>query len=151
MNIVLYEPEIPQNTGNIIRLSANTGCKLSLVEPLGFALNDKRMRRAGLDYHEFAHMQVYASFDEFCIAKPGKRIIAMTTKANQWHTDFEFLSDDVLLFGPETRGLPNAVLAQSDCCLRIPMLATSRSLNLSNSVSIVLYEALRQHGFQSFS
>ncbi|MEC8882055.1 MAG: tRNA (cytidine(34)-2'-O)-methyltransferase [Pseudomonadota bacterium] len=147
MFIALYQPEIPQNTGNIIRLCANTGLVLDLIEPLGFSLEDKQLRRAGLDYHEYASVKRYVDFGSFLKMKKDLRIIAFTTKADQNYTDCEFKKNDVFLFGPETRGLPTDILSQSDCSLRVPMLASSRSLNLSNTVSIVVYEALRQQGF----
>jgi tRNA (cytidine/uridine-2'-O-)-methyltransferase len=152
-NIVLYEPEIPPNTGNIIRLAANTGCKLHLIEPLGFDLDTKKLRRAGLDYHEFADVQTYASYSAFTEAHPNARIFGMTTKGSRPHTDISYEQEDFFLFGPETRGLPEDIrsgLGQS-FCIRIPMLEGSRSLNLSNSVAIVVYEAWRQLGFSSES
>lgn len=150
-NIVLYEPEIPPNTGNIIRLAANTGCKLHLIEPLGFDLDTKKLRRAGLDYHEFADVLTYASYDTFSDAHPNARIFGMTTKGSRPHTDLNYQPDDFFLFGPETRGLPDDVRSGlgQDFCIRIPMLEESRSLNLSNSVAIVVYEAWRQLGFSS--
>ncbi len=152
-NIVLYEPEIPPNTGNIIRLAANTGCKLHLIEPLGFDLDTKKLRRAGLDYHEFADVQTYASYDAFTETHPNACIFGMTTKGSRPHTEIRFEQEDFFLFGPETRGLPEDIrsgLGQS-FCIRIPMLEGSRSLNLSNSVAIVVYEAWRQLGFNSES
>jgi tRNA (cytidine/uridine-2'-O-)-methyltransferase len=148
-HIVLYEPEIPANTGNIIRLCANTGAQLHLIKPLGFELDDKKLRRAGLDYHEWATVKAYSSFDGFVSQVNPERIFAMTTKAKQRFSDVAFQCDDALLFGPETRGLPATVLARvgNQQCLYLPMREESRSLNLSNSVSVVLYEAWRQIGF----
>lgn len=150
LNIVLFEPEIPPNTGNIIRLCANTGCTLHLIEPLGFELDDKRLRRAGLDYREFANVAVHASFDAFL--KGGhERIFAATTRGSQAYNDIAFKAGDSLLFGPETRGLPQELLDRlgRDASFRIPMRNDSRSLNLSNAAAIVVYEALRQQGFPS--
>lgn len=148
--LALYEPEIAPNTGNIIRLCANTGCRLHLIEPLGFDLEEKKLRRAGLDYHDLALVTRYPDFEAFMQAMEGKRIFPCTTKAKGYATDMSFQSGDVLLFGPETRGLPAEVLAQFDSAhwLRIPMMPTSRSLNLSNAVSIITYEAWRQTGFE---
>lgn len=152
-NIVLFEPEIPPNTGNIIRLAANTGCRLHLIEPLGFDLDTKKLRRAGLDYHEFADVKTYASYDVFCDQNPDSRIFGMTTKGSRPHTEISYQENDFFLFGPETRGLPEKVRSGlgSDFCIRIPMLEGSRSLNLSNSVAIVVYEAWRQLGFSEGS
>ncbi|MEP0201195.1 MAG: tRNA (uridine(34)/cytosine(34)/5-carboxymethylaminomethyluridine(34)-2'-O)-methyltransferase TrmL [Halioglobus sp.] len=149
-NIVLFEPEIPPNTGNIIRLCANTGCKLHLIEPLGFELDDKRLRRAGLDYREFADIAVHASFDAFLKRGHG-RLFAATTRGSRAYDDIAFQSGDTLLFGPETRGLPQELLDHlgEDASFRIPMRSDSRSLNLSNAAAIVVYEALRQQGFPS--
>ncbi len=148
-HIVLFEPEIPPNTGNIIRLCANTGAELHLIQPLGFELDDKKLRRAGLDYSEFSSVSVYPNLDA-CIKKvQPERIIACSTKGKQNHTDIKFKLGDVLLFGSETRGLPDLVLEAipENQCIRIPMVESSRSLNLSNAVSIILYEAWRQSGF----
>ena len=149
LNIALYEPEIPPNTGNIMRLCANTGLKLHLIHPLGFQLDEKRLRRAGMDYRDMTVVVEHESFAAFSQAMAGKRVFALTTRASQSYADTAFQPDDVLLFGPETRGLPESLLGilPSDCKLRIPMLPESRSLNLSNTVSIVAYEALRQHAF----
>lgn len=149
-NILLYEPEIPPNTGNIIRLAANTGCQLHLIEPLGFALDDKRMRRAGLDYSEYTHITLWKSWDEYFQQHAESRIFGLTTKASNHHTNVRFQPDDFFLFGPETRGLPESVRKQlpQDHLLRIPMLPNSRSMNLSNSVSVVVYEAWRQLEFR---
>lgn len=145
-NIVLYQPEIPPNTGNIIRLCANTGCFLHLIEPLGFKLEDKQLRRAGLDYHEWAEVKTYKDISEL---KPDKAIYALSTKGSKNYHEAAFKAGDYLIFGPETRGLPDDYLAtlDSDKVLRLPMLEHSRSLNLSNTVAIVTYEALRQTKF----
>ena len=146
LNIVLFEPEIPPNTGNIIRLCANTGCKLHIIEPLGFKLEDKRMRRAGLDYHEFAEIMLYPNYDTFLAQAKPTRLFALTTKGSTTHSKILFQVNDYLLFGPETRGLPATLLSTlpAEQRIRIPMLANSRSMNLSNSVAVVIYEAWRQ-------
>ncbi len=148
-NVVLFEPEIPPNTGNIIRLCANTGSKLHLIHPLGFELGEKQVRRAGLDYHDLARVQEHDSLQSFIDAvKPG-RIFACSTRGRQRYSDARFQPGDCLLFGPETRGLPQAVLdgLPAERRLRIPMQTGNRSLNLSNAVAIILYEAWRQQGF----
>ena len=147
--VVLFEPEIPPNTGNIIRLCANTGCDLHLVKPLGFPLDDAKMRRAGLDYHEFAKLVVHEDFSACMTALAGRRIFAATTKGSQRYDLISYSADDVLLFGPETRGLPPDILAQfpNDRRLRLPMQPESRSMNLSNAVAVMVFEAWRQHGF----
>jgi len=149
-HIALYEPEIPPNTGNIMRLCANTGCTLHLIHPLGFDLDEKKLRRAGMDYRDMAVIQEHDDFSAFIATMGNKNIFALTTKARIAHTKSSFKVDDILLFGPETRGLPDDVLAQLDNNhqLRIPMLPESRSLNLSNTVAIVVYEALRQQNFE---
>ena len=149
LHIALYEPEIPPNTGNIMRLCANTGAQLHLIEPFGFSLNEKSLRRAGLDYREFADVHTYPDYPAFLAAIGTRRLFALTTKASRAYSDVAVQDEDVFLFGPETRGLPASVLdalgpAQ---CLRVPMLAHSRSLNLSNTAALVLYEGLRQLGF----
>lgn len=151
-HIVLYEPEIPPNTGNLIRLCANTGFALHLVEPLGFSVSEKAFRRAGLDYHDAAFMQIHANLDaalEVISPKPG-RVFACTTKGSTGYAELDFEPDDVLLFGPETRGLPDSVLADERVGyrLRIPMRDGSRSLNLSNAVAIIAFEAWRQNDFK---
>lgn len=148
-NIVLFEPEIPPNTGNIIRLAANSGCDLHLIEPLGFELDDKRMRRAGLDYDEFASVKTYPDWQQFLAANLNARLFALTTKATQSYADTLFKKDDFFIFGPETRGLPEEIRLQlpQEQNLRIPMLPESRSLNLSNTVALVVYEAWRQLDF----
>lgn len=152
LHIALFEPEIPPNTGNIIRLAANTGFSLHLIRPLGFTLDDRRMRRAGLDYSEFASMRVHSDYETFLAeagVNPG-RVFGISTKGNTGHHQAAFQPGDTLLFGPETRGLPDAVLDSlaEGRCLRIPMLPQRRSLNLSNAASIVVYEAWRQLGFE---
>lgn len=147
--IVLYQPEIPPNTGNIIRLCANTGARLHLIRPLGFTLDDRRLRRAGLDYHEWTCVQKHADFASFLNTVQPRRLYAFTTKATRGYHQVAYQPGDALLFGPETRGLPAALLAQfpADHCLRLPMLTTARSLNLANTVAIALYEAWRQVDF----
>jgi tRNA (cytidine/uridine-2'-O-)-methyltransferase len=149
-DIVLYQPEIPPNTGNIIRLSANTGCRLHLVKPLGFSLEDKQLQRAGLDYHEYATVKTHENWDECLRQFSGRRVFALTTKGSMRYSEVAFQRDDVFVFGPETRGLPVEVLAQFDESrrIRLPMRAESRSLNLSNSVAVVVFEAWRQIGFE---
>lgn len=146
LHIALLEPEIPPNTGNIIRLCANSGAQLHLVHPLGFALDDKRMRRAGLDYHEWASIIHYQNTEEFIEKNSTRRIFACSTKAMTKYSDVSYKDEDLLLFGPETRGLPTDVRDRYQS-IRIPMLATSRSLNLSNAVAIILFEAWRQLDF----
>ena len=147
-NIVLFEPEIPPNTGNVIRLCANSGCRLHLVQPLGFQLDDRQLKRAGLDYHEYASVQVHANWTALLQALPGRRF-AFSTKARTRFDSIEYRPGDALIFGPETRGLPDELLASFDprLRLRLPMVAGSRSLNLSNAVAVVVYEAWRQNGF----
>ena len=149
LNIVLYEPEIPPNTGNIMRLCANTGCTLHLVKPLGFQLDDKLLRRAGLDYREYADVREWDDLGTLLNELNHERVFAITTKGSINHTEVEFETGDILMFGPETRGLSDEVLCliAGNRKLRIPMLQDSRSLNLSNAVSIVVYEAWRQLGF----
>lgn len=144
-DIVLYSPRIPQNTGNIIRLCANTGASLHLIHPLGFAWEDKQLRRSGLDYHEFARVHHHADWATFLEAMPDRRIWALTTRATRSLYSAAFGSGDVLLFGNETSGLPEEIHRYCGARrLRLPMQAESRSLNLSNSVAVVLYEAIRQ-------
>ncbi|MGY0217996.1 tRNA (uridine(34)/cytosine(34)/5-carboxymethylaminomethyluridine(34)-2'-O)-methyltransferase TrmL [Endozoicomonadaceae bacterium StTr2] len=149
INIALYQPEIPPNTGNVIRLCANTGFRLHLVKPLGFSLDDKRMRRAGLDYHEYADLKLHDNYEALQQGMKGGKIYALSTKGTTCYTDATFQPEDLLLFGPETRGLPTEILESlpPEQVLRLPMLPDSRSLNLSNTVSIVAYEAWRQMGF----
>lgn len=146
LHIVLYEPEIPANTGNIIRLCANAGANLHLIKPLGFAMDDKKLRRAGLDYHEWVAVKEYESLNECIDAIKPQRLFALTTKGKRIVSQVSFQAQDMLLFGPETRGLPATVLSTvgAENCLYLPMREESRSLNLSNTVSIVLYEAWRQ-------
>ncbi|MBR3273497.1 MAG: tRNA (uridine(34)/cytosine(34)/5-carboxymethylaminomethyluridine(34)-2'-O)-methyltransferase TrmL [Clostridia bacterium] len=148
MHIVLVNPEIPQNTGNIARTCAATGAKLHLIEPLGFELSDKYLKRAGLDYWHMVTFEVHESWEAFLTANPGGRLHFATTKAPRDYCAATYGPDDFLVFGRETKGLDEALLAANyDRCVRIPMVADARSLNLSNSVAIVLYEALRQQGF----
>ena len=144
LHVVLFEPEIPPNTGNIIRLCANTGFQLHLIEPLGFKLEDKSLRRAGLDYHEWARLQVHKNYAEFLANVKLKTIYAMTTKGSDCFSKARFEKHDALLFGPESRGLPEEIRAQCDARIRLPMTSESRSLNLSNCVAITVYEAWRQ-------
>jgi len=148
--IALFEPRIAPNTGNIIRLSANIGCPLHLIEPLGFDLDDKQLRRAGLDYHDLTSVVRHANYQQFLLAVKGCRILACTTKADHHYNEIKYASGDVLLFGSETSGLPDFVHQSLDIGnrIRIPMQASSRSLNLSNAVAIICYEAWRQHGFE---
>ncbi|NKX92425.1 tRNA (cytidine(34)-2'-O)-methyltransferase [Sanguibacter hominis ATCC BAA-789] len=147
--IAFFEPRIPQNTGNAIRLSAVTGAPLHLIEPLGFDLSEPKLRRAGLDYHDLANVVVHPDLDAAVAAWGDARVLAFTTHATQRFTDVEYRDDDVLLFGPEPTGLPDEVLAHSaiSAQLRIPMLPQRRSLNLTSSASIAIYEAWRQAGF----
>ena len=149
MNIVLFEPEIPPNTGNIMRLAANTGFQLHLIEPLGFELDDRQLRRAGLDYREWADTHRYANYPEFLKTCKYNNLYAFTTKGERHYSDAGFGPGDALLFGPESRGLPAQILDSlpGDNKLRIPMAAQSRSLNLSNTVAIAVYEAWRQLEF----
>ena len=150
-NIVLVHPEIPPNTGNVIRLAANTGCTLHLIEPLGFSMEDKHMRRAGLDYHEYAQVQRHASWEAFCqkLQPPPARCYAMTTRGSRSLFEARFAPGDWLVFGCETRGLPEDVRAHfaPGQRLALPMQAGQRSLNLSNAVAVAVYEAWRQNGF----
>jgi tRNA (cytidine/uridine-2'-O-)-methyltransferase len=149
-HVVLYEPEIPPNTGNIIRLCANSGSKLHLIHPLGFELDDKRLRRAGLDYREWAEVGEYDSLEAFINEIRPNHIFACTTRARRCYADAAFSAGDALVFGPESRGLPSRVLdaLHPDQLIRIPMIPRSRSLNLSNAVALILYEAWRQSGFE---
>ena len=149
LNIVLFQPEIPPNTGNIIRLCANTGCSLHLIGPLGFELDDRRMRRAGLDYREYASVRVHPDYDAFLASEQPQRLFAFTTKGEHYYHQVRFRAGDYLMFGPETRGLPEPVRASlpAEHCLRVPMRPHSRSLNLSNTAALVVYEAWRQNAF----
>jgi len=149
LDIVLYQPEIPPNTGNIIRLCANTGFHLHLIEPLGFEWDDKRVKRAGLDYHEFAEVKRYPNLEAYIQDRQPKHIYACTTKGKAFHADVKYQPGDALLFGPETRGLPMDIIESlpPEQRVRIPMLPDSRSMNLSNAVSVFVYESWRQMGF----
>lgn len=149
-NIALFEPEIPPNTGNIMRICANTGCTLHLIHPLGFDLDEKKLRRAGMDYRDLAVVKEHQNFPEFLDSMGEATIYALTTKGDIPHSNAHFKAGDILLFGPESRGLPNDVLKSLDQQhkLRIPMIPNRRSLNLSNTVAIMVYEALRQHDFK---
>ncbi len=153
MHIVLLEPEIPPNTGNIIRLMANSGSRLHLIRPLGFSLEEKRLRRAGLDYHDLTRVREWDNWEQFQRQHADLRILAFSTRGQRDYHTVNYRSDDVLLFGPETRGLPSALLDSiaPRHRLRIPMRDDSRSLNLSNTVAIALYEALRQQDFPGLS
>lgn len=148
-NVILFEPEIPPNTGNIIRLCANTGARLHLIRPLGFDLDDKNLRRAGLDYHEYATVREYDTLDECLDSLPDSRIFAFTTRGSHPFHDVQYRAGDAFLFGPESRGLPEEVLALfvPERRLRLPMLPDSRSLNLSNTVAVAIFEAWKQCGF----
>ncbi len=150
LHVVLFQPEIPPNTGNVIRLCANTGAQLHLIHPLGFELDDAKLRRAGLDYHEWARLREHASLEAFMEEVAPKRLFAFTTKGSRRYDRVEYREGDALLFGPETRGLPDEVLAGFDGehRLRLPMVPESRSLNLSNTVAVAVYEAWRQMGFE---
>lgn len=148
MHIVLHEPEIPANTGNIGRTCVATDTSLHLIEPLGFRLDEKSIKRAGMDYWEHLNVSTYINYEDFCKKNPGAKIWYATTKAKHSYTDVEFGPDDYIMFGKESAGIPEEILVEhEEQCIRIPMLPKIRSLNLSNSVAIVLYEALRQHGF----
>jgi tRNA (cytidine/uridine-2'-O-)-methyltransferase len=149
LDVVLFQPQIPPNTGNIIRLCANTGFRLHLIEPLGFDFDDKKLRRAGLDYHEFAATKRHKNFNAFVESEQPNRILAITTKATNYYGDVNFTQGDYLLFGSETAGLPEEVRQQipDQDKIRIPMIKDSRSMNLSNATSVIIYEAWRQLGF----
>ena len=149
LHLALYQPEIPPNTGNIIRLCANTGTRLHLIGPLGFALDDRRLRRAGLDYDEYARVVVHASHPRFLAAlPPHARVLPVSTRGATRYDQWRFVADDVLLLGPETRGLPAAIIESAgEHSLRLPMRRGSRSLNLANAAAVVVYEAWRQLGF----
>lgn len=148
-HLVLHEPEIPPNTGNAIRLAANTGCRLHLIEPLAFAIDDKRMRRAGLDYHEWAKMQIHADFAHFLASVTPLRLFAFSTRGQRSYADVRYAPGDALVFGSETRGLPDSLLdaLPPQQRLYMPMAPGSRSLNLSNTVAVAAFEAWRQIGF----
>ena len=147
-NIVLVEPEIPQNTGNIARTCAATGCDLHLVKPLGFEISDKYLKRAGLDYWHLVHVHIYENLDELFAKYPNGRFYYFTTKARKRHSDAEYKAGDFLVFGKETKGLDEELLLSNpDECVRIPMIGEARSLNLSNAAAVAVYEALRQNDF----
>lgn len=146
MHVVLYQPEIPPNTGNIIRLCANTGCFLHLIHPLGFTLDDKQLQRAGLDYHEWASIKNYPNYEDFLHQNAGAKIYACTTKASTYYSEMTYQKEDMFLFGPESRGLPLEVI-QRHAAIKIPMQPHNRSLNLSNAVAVIIYEAWRQIDF----
>lgn len=151
LQVILHQPEIPPNTGNIIRLCANTGAQLHLIKPLGFNLSDRQLKRAGLDYHEWTRLTVHDDLPSCLNHMNSCRIFAVTTRATQHYNQIDYMADDVFLFGSETCGLPSSVMEQfpQDRRIRIPMIPASRSLNLSNSVAVVIYEAWRQTGFNA--
>ena len=148
-DVILYQPEIPPNTGNVIRLCANTGARLHLIEPVGFSLDDRQLRRADLDYHEYATLKVHDSLEAALASLAPPRLFALSTRNSTRHDQVRFEAGDAFLFGPETRGLPDDVLTgiPADRRLRLPMRPDNRSLNLSNAVAVVVFEAWRQHGF----
>jgi tRNA (cytidine/uridine-2'-O-)-methyltransferase len=148
-NVILYQPEIPPNTGNIIRLCANTGARLHLVKPLGFSLEDKQLLRAGLDYHEFATIRVHESWSDCVACFKDHRLFAVSTKGTQQYDLVDYADGDAFVFGPESRGLPPEILGSvaKQHCIRVPLVPGNRSLNLSNAVAVVIYEAWRQVGF----
>ena len=149
LHVVLYQPEIPPNTGNVIRLCANTGAQLHLIRPLGFDLDDAKLRRAGLDYHEFAALNVHDDMDAFLAAAKPRRLFALSTRGRNLYTNAQFSNDDAVVFGAETRGLPQTLIDSlpQEQRLRLPMRPDNRSLNLSNAVAVVVYEAWRQQEF----
>jgi tRNA (cytidine/uridine-2'-O-)-methyltransferase len=153
VHVVLYQPEIPPNTGNVIRLCANTGAALHLIRPLGFDLDDKKLRRAGLDYHEFARVAVHDDLDAFLAAVSPRRLFAVSTRGSMRYDRVAYSDDDALLFGPETRGLPQGILDElpEEQRLRLPMRPGNRSLNLSNAVAVIVFEAWRQTNFDGSS
>ncbi len=149
LNIVLHEPEIPANTGNIGRTCVASGAGLHLIRPLGFSLEEKMLKRAGLDYWQYLDLHIYDDFDDFCRKNPGAKIYYATTKAKRAYTQVAFEPDSFIMFGKESAGIPEEILVDhGDACVRIPMIGEMRSLNLSNAVAIVLYEALRQNDFE---
>lgn len=151
LNIVLLEPEIPANTGNIGRTCVATGSRLHLIEPLGFKIDEKSLKRAGLDYWQHLNVTVYESYEDFLEKNPGAKIYMATTKSKQTYTDVSYEDDCYIMFGKESAGIPESILLENkETAIRIPMLSEIRSLNLSNSVAIVVYEALRQQGFKNF-
>ena len=150
LNIVLHEPEMPANTGNIGRTCVAAGARLHLIEPLGFSINDKMVKRAGLDYWDKLDVTVYNDYEDFLKKNPGAKIYMATTKAHKTYSDVHYEDDCYIMFGKESAGIPEDILVSSeDTCIRIPMIEEARSLNLSNSVAIVVYEALRQQGFDN--
>jgi len=152
-DIVLYRPEIPPNTGNVIRLAANTGARLHLVEPLGFSMDNRQLRRAGLDYHELATVRTHRDWSACCDCLSGRRMFAISTRGESHYADARYAADDVFVFGSETAGLPQALLDQFESSrrLRLPMRPDNRSLNLSNAVAVIVFEAWRQLGFAGAS
>ena len=148
--VVLYQPEIPPNTGNVMRLCANTGARLHLIQPLGFRLDDKELRRAGLDYREWVEVKTYPAFEIFLETVAPARVLAFSTRNERLYTTIAYQAGDALIFGPETRGLPQTLLGglPAQHRLRLPLVPGNRSLNLSNAVTVVVYEAWRQHGFR---
>lgn len=148
MHIILYQPEIPPNTGNVIRLAANLGARLHLIHPLGFAVDDKHLRRAGLDYHEMVVIHEWDDYDSWRAAHPDNRVYAATKRGTIRYDQITYQADDALLFGCETRGLPEARIAAADAATYIPMRPGNRCLNLSNSVAVIAYEAWRQMAFR---
>lgn len=149
-SVVLFEPEIPPNTGNVIRLCANTGAALHLIHPLGFRMDDRGLRRAGLDYHEYASVREHSSFESYVLEERPVRLFALSTRGSRYYSEVSFRAGDAFLFGSETRGLPQRIwdALQPRQCLRIPMQEGSRSLNLSNAVALVVFEAWRQQEFE---
>ncbi|MBR3834140.1 MAG: tRNA (cytidine(34)-2'-O)-methyltransferase [Lachnospiraceae bacterium] len=148
LNVILLEPEMPANTGNIGRTCVATGIRLHLIEPLGFEINDKQLKRAGLDYWPRLDVTVYEDYEDFKRKNPDAKVYMATTKSKQKYTDVNYPEDAYIMFGPESRGIPEEILLENkDTCVRIPMMPEERSLNLSNSVAIMVYEALRQQGF----
>lgn len=152
MNIVLFEPEMPANTGNIGRTCVATDTKLHLIEPLGFKINEKALKRAGLDYWDKLDVTIYSDYQDFLERNPSAKIYMATTKAPKVYTEVDYEPDCFIMFGKESSGIPEEILVENEeCCVRIPMWGDIRSLNLSNSVSVVLYEALRQNGFEKMT
>ena len=149
LHVVLFQPEIPPNTGNIIRLCANTGFYLHLIEPLGFEMDDKRLRRAGLDYREWQDVKIHPTWEQFVTEVQPERVYGLSTKGSRFYSDVAFKPGDAVVFGPETRGLPQDFRDSlgTDCVIRIPMQAESRSMNLSNAAAVIVYDAWRQLGF----
>lgn len=152
MNIVLHEPEIPANTGNIGRTCVATGSSLHLIKPLGFSLDEKHLKRAGMDYWAKLDLHIYEDYEDFCRQNPGITMYYATTKAHQTYTDVHFGPDDFIMFGKESAGIPEEILVNNEkYCIRIPMIGDIRSLNLGNSVAVILYEALQQNGFEGLN